>query len=184
MDTVLSLALLGAVIGANNLAVALALGSLGQADRSLRIVGVFGAFEFAMPLVGVVVGRQLSTVIADRAQWLSPTLLVLLGAWALYGALSKDVDVEELAARAATWGGLVVLSATLSLDNLLVGFAFGLREVSPFTLAALISVFSMLFASIGLRVGAVAHHSAPRVAGAASGLILVGLGVLLATGVL
>lgn len=184
MDTVASLALLGAVIGINNLAIALALGSLGQAHSGLRIVLVFGAFEFTMPLVGLVVGRQLSSVVADQAAWLSPTLLLALGGWTLYGAVSEELDIEELAARAASWGGLLVLSASLSLDNLVVGFSFGLREVSPLVLAALISVFSMAFTAAGLRVGGVAHDSAPRLAGAASGVALLGLGVLLPTGVL
>lgn len=182
MDAVVSLVLLGAVIGVNNLAVALALGSCGQARRALRIVMVFGAFEFTMPLIGLAVGRQLSALIADQARWLSPTLLIALGVWTVYGAVSEDIDVEELAGRAATWGGLVVLSATLSLDNLLVGFSFGLREVSPLVLAGLISLFSMAFTAVGLRIGEFAHRAASRLAGAASGVALLGVGILLAAG--
>ena len=182
MGDVVPVAVLGAVIGANNLAVALALGSLGQSGRSLRIVLVFGVFEFTMPLLGTALGRELSTLIADRVQWLSPGLLLAVGAWTAWGALSEEIDVEELAARAGSWGGLVVLAATLSLDNLVVGFSLGLRALSPLALATLISAFSMAFAAIGLRVGRVAHRNAPRIAGVASGVLLVGLGILLATG--
>jgi len=183
MDSVISLALLGAVIGANNLAVSLALGSLGQARNALRVVLVFGAFEFIMPLVGTVVGRQLSSVITDHTRWLSPTLLIVVGAWTVYGAVVRDIDVEELARRATTWGGLAVLSAMLSLDNLVVGLSLGLRDLSPLALASLISGFSMVFAGAGLWLGEYAHQGAPRLAGAASGALLVGLGVLLAAGV-
>ena len=184
MDTAAALVVLGVVIGANNLAVALALGSLGQAGRGRRIVAVFGVFEFLMPLAGMAVGQRLSSVVAARADWISPLLLVALGAWAAHGSLSRGIDVEDLAERAATWGGLVLLAATLSIDNLVAGFALGLREVPPLALAAVISVSSMLFAAIGLRVGAAAHRNAPRLAGAASGLLLVALGVLLAADVL
>lgn len=184
MDTAVALVVLGVVIGANNLAVALALGSLGQAGSSGRIVVVFGVFEFLMPLAGMAIGQQLSTVVATRAEWISPLLLVALGVWAVHGSLSRAIDVEELAERAATTGGLVVLAATLSLDNLVAGFALGLRELPPLVLAATISVASMLFAAIGLRVGAAAHRNAPRLAGAASGALLVVLGVLLAVDVL
>ena len=47
--------MLGAAIAANNLVVALALGALGQAPRRWRIAGVFGVFEFAVPLIGLLI---------------------------------------------------------------------------------------------------------------------------------
>lgn len=56
MESATSLIILGAVIGANNLAVSLALGSLGQSGRYLRIVPVFGFFEFVMPPIGLSIG--------------------------------------------------------------------------------------------------------------------------------
>lgn len=43
---------MGLVIGSNNLAAALAMGILGNQERWWRILVVFGAFEFLMPLVG------------------------------------------------------------------------------------------------------------------------------------
>jgi putative Mn2+ efflux pump MntP len=98
------LAVLGIVIGSNNLAASLALSALGQAVRRWRIVAVFGAFEFLVPLVGVWLGRSAAGLVAERAGWFGPLLLALLGAWAVAGAVRRDWDDETaLARRATTW---------------------------------------------------------------------------------
>jgi putative Mn2+ efflux pump MntP len=96
------LAVLGIVIGSNNLAASLALGALGQAVRRRRVVAVFGAFEFLVPLAGVWLGRHAAGLVAERAGWLGPLLLALLGAWAIAGSLRRDRDDEALARRATT----------------------------------------------------------------------------------
>jgi putative Mn2+ efflux pump MntP len=166
------LAVLGIVIGSNNLAASLALGALGQAVRRWRIVAVFGAFEFLVPLVGVWLGRHAAGVVAERAGWLGPLLLALLGAWAVAGGLRRDRDEEALARRATTWRGLALLAGGLSLDNLVVGFSLGLGGRSPLLLAAVIAGCSMAFAWLGLRLGRRRHR---RVAEAGTGVLLLAL---------
>lgn len=178
------LLILGAVIGSNNLATALALGSLGQKVRRWRVVSVFGLFEFCVPLLGMMLGQRASTSFAGTFDWLGPALLALLGAWTIFSAARPRQEAKQLASRVTSWSGLIALSAGLSVDNLIVGFSLGLGKVEPLILAATIAVFSMAFALIGLSLGHRAQEGHRRFAGMATGLLLIGLAVAMIGGVL
>lgn len=166
--------MLGAAIGANNLVVALALGALGQAPRRWRIAGVFGLFEFAVPLIGLLIGRGLSGTLAEAGRWVGAALLAALGLITLRPDGPED---ERLAERVTTTWGLAGLAAGLSLDNLLVGFALGLGEVSPLLVATVIACFSVSFTLAGLQLGAAGRRHWERPARVAAGVALVALGV-------
>ncbi|MFP4274262.1 MAG: manganese efflux pump MntP family protein [Paracoccaceae bacterium] len=179
-----SLMVLGAAIGANNLAVSLALGALGQRQRTLRIVAVFGLFEFTVPLIGIALGRELAERFLAIPGWLAPSLLIGMGAWAVVSALRREVDAEALARRAASWTGVMLLAASLSGDNLLIGLSLGLGQYAPLTLAAVIAGFSMSFSWFGLRVGSVLRAAHRRLANVGAGLLLLAAGAALAGGLL
>lgn len=182
--TVVRLLILGVVIGSNNLAAGLALGALGQAARARRVVLVFGAFEFFVPLVGLAIGRASTRWIEPQAAWVSVALLAVVGLWMVWGSLrQKDTD-ERLARRATTWGGLVVLAAGLSIDNLVVGFGLGLRAYDPVSIAATIAAFSMLFAWVGIRIGDVSRRHWERTAGVIAGVLLIVVAGMEAVGVI
>lgn len=174
---ILELLVLGVVIGANNFAASLALGALGQKVRRWRIVGVFGAFEFTIPLVGIWLGRHAAGLVADRAGWLGPALLAGVGVWTMAAAQRDSWQVERFARKATTWRGLMTLAALLSVDNLIVGFSLGLGGASPLLLAGTIALFAMLFALVGLRIGARARNRHERAAETTAGVLLVLLAV-------
>ena len=174
------LLILGTAIGANNLGVALALGALGQAGHRWRIAGVFGAFEFLVPLVVLLVGRELADELADTGRWIGAALLAVLGLWTMWAAREGEQRGSELARRASTWSGLAGLAAGLSLDNLVVGFSLGLGGATPVIVAAFIAAFSVGFTLAGLRLGAAGRHRWRRgtelLAGAALLVVAVGVG--------
>lgn len=178
-----TLVILGVVIGANNLAVSLALGAIGQNRLHARIVGVFGVFEFLMPLAGIWLGRQLAEMLSANLSWMAPALLVGFGLSTLLGAGMRRFDDEALGRKVASWPGLFVLAASLSTDNLLIGLSLGLGEVAPVVLAAVISGFSMAFAWGGLALGDRVRKRGRRRAEAVAGALLVLAGVYLGKGV-
>ncbi|MFO8237169.1 MAG: manganese efflux pump, partial [Prochlorococcaceae cyanobacterium] len=139
--TLIDLLILGIVIGANNLAVALALGAMGQVERRWRVLVVFGVFEFTMPLLGI--GLGLLTVVA--------------------GVRNRRQD-EKLARSATSWRGLTVLAFGLSLDNVVVGFSLGLGGSNPLAVATTIAWFSVLFTWIGMGLGRTSRRHWERVA--------------------
>lgn len=180
----LKLLILGAVIGANNFATALALGSLGQKDRRARILTVFALFEFTVPLIGLWLGRHVSGMIADHADWLGPVLLAALGLWTLFET-RRDTRTQERLARWLTgWRGLVLLSAGLSADNLVAGFGLGLGGFEPLRLASVIMVCSVSFAWIGLELGGRVRRNYETAAEITAGLLLIALAYATWTGLL
>ncbi len=168
--------LLGAVIGSNNLAVALALGAAGQRNRRVRITTVFGLTEFLVPLVGIWVGQRVASVLIDHASTLGAVLLLAVGGWTIATGLRASEDGPELAARVTTWGGLVALAIGLSADNLLVGFSLGLAGTEPLALAATIAAFSVTFTLLGLQVGSAARSRWGNQAEVIGGVLLVLIG--------
>lgn len=144
---------------------------------------MFGAFEFCVPLLGMMLGQTASKTFADAFDWLGPALLALLGFWTIFSALRPQQEARQLASRVTTWWGLIGLSAGLSVDNLIVGFSLGLGRVEPLVLAATIAAFSMAFALIGLSLGHRAQASHRRLAETATGLLLIGLAISVMVGV-
>lgn len=171
----LELLILGIVIGSNNFATALALGSLGQAERQWRILAMFALFEFSVPLIGLWLGARVSGLVADGMEWLGPLLIAGLGVWTILEATRKTDDSERLAAKLTSWRGLAGLSAIMSLDNLVIGFSLGLGGLPVLLMGSVIMLCSVAFAWVGLRIGARGRRSFENVAEAVSGLLLLAL---------
>ena len=171
----LQLIVLGAVIGINNLATALTLGALGQQERRWRVLLVFAVFEFSVPLIGLWLGQLASESIAAKAEWLGPLLLACLGFWTLFEATRRTREQASLARWLTTWQGLLVLSALLSLDNLVVGFSLGLGGIAPLLMAVTIMTFSVIFSWVGIEIGARSRRNYETLAELVSGLFLLGV---------
>ncbi|WP_162055661.1 manganese efflux pump MntP [Pontibacter pamirensis] len=167
----------GLVIGSNNLAAALAIGTLGRQARRWRVLLVFGVFEFGMPLVGYWIGEQASTLVGEAASALSVLILLGLAGVAFYAATRPASTDEKMARRLTTWKGLVVLELGLSLDNLVAGFSLGLRpgELSPLLLAAAIAAFSVFYTWLGMWAGGKLAARWQNYAEACAGVLLCAL---------
>jgi len=174
---------LGAIIGSNNLATALAIGSLGTVERRWRVVLVFAVFEFTIPLIGLWLGQQASQSFTGYISWLGPAILGLLGLWIVFSALRAKDDAQSLAKAVTSWRGLVGLSAALSIDNLIVGFSLGLGKIDPLSLAFTIGAFAIVFTYLGMRIGNRAREHHRRMTKVGTGVMLVALGLAVAMGV-
>lgn len=171
----MKLLLIGIVIGANNLAASIALGAAGQVARWPRILIVFGLFEFCVPLIGISIGREVARRLVDFTDWLGAALLAMLGAWIIIAGLADRFDLGTLARRAMSWGGIVLLAATLSIDNVVIGFSLGLRGYSPLELALTIAACSVIFSAVGLRIGDTGRRYFETIAEVSAGILLLGL---------
>lgn len=178
----LQLLLLGLVIGSNNLAIALALGALGQARFRRRITAVFAAFEFAVPLLGIWLGRAAARWVAQRASWIGSGLLIAMGLWMVAAGVRYQSHDAKIARQATTWSGLSLLATGLSLDNLVVGFSLGMGGADPLLVAATIAVFSAGFTWLGIGLGQTSRRHWEQYAKIGAGLLLIGLGVANALG--
>lgn len=177
-----SLLVLGIIIGSNNLAAALALGAVGARERQYRVAFVFGLFEFFIPLVGIWLGSSAAMTVETHFAWLSPVLLIALGAWTVRAGIRYSPNDKRMILRLTTWHGLVLLAAGLSADNLIVGFSLGLARANPLLVAATIAIFSVIFTLSGVRLGSSARRHWERPVEITAGMLLIGLGLVNAAG--
>jgi manganese efflux pump family protein len=129
------IAFVAVALGLSNFAAAIGIGLTGVDGRlRARIVVIFGFFEAAMPLVGLLVGHRVADSIGSSASYLGGGLLILSGIYALAQARRAVPDERSSSLRS---GGLIVTGAALSIDNLVIGFALGAYKV-PVALAAIV----------------------------------------------
>ena len=176
------IALVALALGLSNFAAAIGIG-LSGVDRSLRVrvALVFGFFEAAMPLVGLLAGHRLVTTLGAAAPSLGGGLLVAAG---IYTTFQARRSLPNGPPRSTGWVGLVVTGAALSLDNLVVGFALGAHRVPLATAAVVIAVVSVTMSLVGLEVGNRLGPSVEQWSAELGGGVLVLVGIAIISGLL
>ncbi|MFL5822061.1 MAG: manganese efflux pump MntP family protein [Solirubrobacteraceae bacterium] len=148
--------------------------------QRLQISLLVTAFEAVMPLVGLAAGAALDKTVGSAAEYVAIALLIGLG---LYTLLAASEASDERLAGFTTGRPLAMLALglSISLDELAIGFTFGLLNVPVVAAVALIAVSAFIASQLGFRFGARVgervREGAERVAGLA--LMVIGL-VLLA----
>jgi manganese efflux pump family protein len=183
----LALVLVAVSLGLSNFAAAVGIGVSGiDARTRLRVGVVFGLFETGMPILGLLIGRNLATALGHAAHWTGAALLTATGGYAVIQALrapaGHDGQTPATPAGQRT-GRLLVTGAALSIDNLAVGFALGTFHVSLPLAAIVIGAVSVAMSLIGLELG---NRIGTRAGGRGEllgGLVLIGVGVVVAAGI-
>jgi putative Mn2+ efflux pump MntP len=172
------LALTAVALGLSNFAAAIGIGLSGIDRRvRVRVAIVFGAFEAAMPIIGLALGRSLATPLGSAGRYVGGALLIATG---LYTAWRASSAAPNDARRVQALGPLVLTGAALSVDNLIVGFALGATNVSlPLAVLLVASVsigLSLLGLELGNRLGSVVERRSGELGGAA--LVVVGIAII------
>ena len=183
----LALLLVAASLGLSNFAAAIAIGVSGVDARTrLRVGIVFGIFETGMPLLGLLLGHGLAGTLGHAARWIGAALLIATGLYALIQAFRRHHG-----GGGGTTGGtvqglgkLLVSGLALSIDNLAVGFALGTYHVALLTAAVLIGAVSVTMALAGLELGRLLGTKTGERGEALGGIVLVSVGIAIATGLL
>ena len=184
----LALLLVAVSVGLSNFAAALSLGVSGVDGRArLRVGLVFGLFESGMPVVGLLIGRQVAGDLHATARWAGGALLAAVGLYTLIASLRDVRDTRPGYAEPPSGyglGRLMLSGLALSLDNLVVGFALGALQVEIVIGALVIGAVSVTVSLIGLELGARIGLWAGRRGDQLGGVVLVGVGIAMAAGVL
>jgi putative Mn2+ efflux pump MntP len=179
----IALLLVAASLGLSNFAAAVGIGVSGVDARTrLRVGIVFGLFETAMPLLGLLLGHGLAHILGHAARWIGAAVLIVTGLYALIQAYRHDGASADTAAQGL--GKLLISGLGLSIDNLAVGFALGTYHVALLTAAVLIGAVSVTMALTGLELGRLLGTRIGERGEALGGIVLVGVGIAIATGLL
>lgn len=166
-------------LGLDTLAVAAALGVLGQARVSrVRVSLLFTCFEAAMPLIGLALGAPLGRAIGNGADYIAVGVLLAFGLYTLIGSEEREQRAVSRLAQ-ARGPAFLLLGLSISLDELAIGFTLGLLRLPAALVVLLIAIQAFIVTQVGLRVG---HRLGERFREASeriAGLALTTLGVVL-----
>jgi putative Mn2+ efflux pump MntP len=179
-ETVIGLLLVALSLGASNFAASIGIGMAGIDNRTrLRVALVFGAFEAAMPVIGLVLGRAASHHLGSTGHYVGAALLVAVGAYTVVMGLRTKADAGPASMHT---GRLVAAGLALSIDNLIVGFALGAFHVQFAIAALVIAVVSVGMSLVGLEIGGRLGVNVERRSEVVGGIVLVAVGIALASG--
>jgi putative Mn2+ efflux pump MntP len=127
---------------------------LSRIDRKTRIkvLVLFGIFEISMPVLGLLIGAELSSLLLDASRYIGAALLFLLGAYSLWRSRNKDGGSKANPMRFSN-AHLVFMAFVLSMDNLAIGFSLGSYRIPIIVAAAVIAIVSVVLSAIGLEAG-------------------------------
>jgi putative Mn2+ efflux pump MntP len=151
MGPILSLLLVAVSVGLSNFAGAIGIGLSGVNRQTRLRVGVaFGLFEALMPVIGLLIGHDLADEIGGYSAYVGGGLLIVTGAYTILQGRREHAEVDRGNLRTQN---LVMTAFALSLDNLVVGFALGVYNVSVLEAAVVMGVVSVLLSLAGLELG-------------------------------
>ena len=182
-----ALLLVAVALGVSNLAGAVGIGMAGVGGRArLRVGVVFGVFEAGMPVLGLLLGRGLAHSLGHTTRWIGAVLLVIVGGYTAIQAARRRADGPSAPAGSAglKTGRLAVTGLALSIDNLAVGFALGAYRVNLIVAVCVIAAVSVTLSLVGLELGDRLGARIVNRGELVGGLVLIGVGVALATAVL
>jgi putative Mn2+ efflux pump MntP len=178
-----ALLLVAVSVGLSNFAAAIGIGVSGVDNRlRLRVGLVFGFYEAGMPIVGLILGRQLAGTIGSATHQVGGALLIALGLFGLIRSIRSGGADRQVSS--ASRSQLLISGFALSLDNLVIGFALGTYQIDVLTGALVIGLASVVLSLAGLELGARIGRWSGRRGEQLGGVILISVGAAIAAGTL
>jgi putative Mn2+ efflux pump MntP len=153
-------------------------------SHTLRVAGIFGFFQFAMPLAGWFLGIRAQKHIEAYDHWAAFALLAYVGgkmlreAWTNRGKPPEACTITDITRGKS----LLLLGVATSLDALAVGLSLAILNVEVWTPALIIGLVCFLLSAAGMQLGRVVcgiprMSSLGNKANAFGGAALIGIGL-------
>lgn len=119
--------------------------------KALRIAFSLSAFQAAMPIIGWLIGREITFLIRDFDHWIAFGLLFLIGIKMILESFKKeesDKKMNPLELKMLLW-----LSFATSIDALVAGVSFSITEINLWLTAIVIGFTTGFFSMMGILFG-------------------------------
>jgi len=159
--------------------VSTALGLAGlKKEHHLRTSLILAAFEAAMPGVGVLLGRAVSSFSGHYATYAAGAIIGVAGLLLLKPAEKKKDNSSKMVSK--THGlAIINLGISISIDELALGLSLGLLHVPLLLAVVLIGVQAFVASQLGLRLGRRLSEKFSEHAEKAAGLLLLIIGLVI-----
>ena len=142
------------VLGIDAFSVALAVGTGGSTFRqTFRLSFHFGLFQFLMPIIGWLLGRNVISLVQRYDHWIAFALLFIIGAKMIYEAF-RHIPEKVSKDRTRKWS-LVALSVATSIDALGAGIGMGILNTSLLYPCVIIGITAAVMTLIGIKLGSI-----------------------------
>ena len=182
---------LAVALGMDAMSVSMALGVRWHGPRQrFRLAWHMGLFQFLMPILGYLAGRQLAGVLHSIGRYAAAALVFAVGVKMLWEALrSQPGAVAESAEhfverelhvkpRDPTRGwSLLGLSLATSIDALVVGVSLGITGGGILVRSIVIGVTAGIMSLVGVAVGKRAGRALGKPAEVLGAILLMALGI-------
>ena len=119
---------------------------------------MFGFFQFAMPVIGWIVGAPVSSIINPFGYWIVVALFFFIGGKMIYDA----VKGEEEGVSLIGFKVLTLLAIATSIDALAVGISYGLLGEAILLPSVIIGIVAFAFSFAGVLAGHKGSSPAPQ----------------------
>lgn len=152
---------------------------VGENGRKVTLAFLFGLFQFLMPVMGWLIGRQFIDVISEWDHSIIFGLLGYLGVAMIREGLSDD-DEDDDKQFLGAWE-MIMLSVATSLDAMAVGLTFAFLPINVWEASTMIGVITFGISLIGVYLGKFMGQFVGKYADILGGgvLILIGTKILL-----
>lgn len=142
----------------------------------LKLSTAITLFHIIMPLVGMVTGQYVSTLLGEVATSAAGALLLLLGAHMVYSSMRGET--AYLADHRTGWG-LLLFALSVSIDSFSVGVSLGMFSEHIWLTVMMFGFFGGVMSILGLLLGRKVGRSLGGYGEAFGGAILVAFGILI-----
>ena len=172
--------ILAFALGIDAFSVALAVGTGGSTFRqAFRLSFHFGLFQFLMPIIGWLVGRNVTSLVQRYDHWIAFALLFVIGVKMIYEALRHEPE-KTTGDRTRGWS-LIALSIATSIDALGAGVGMGILKTTLLYPCAIIGVTAAAMTLVGIKLGSVASAVIGSRMEAVGGVVLILLSLKMLT---
>lgn len=181
---ILTVLVLAVALGTDAFSLCLGLGLAGVTPRQIVVVSftVF-IFHVIMPLTGWLAGELAGALVGRAAAIAGAGILIYLGIKMIYSVWRGEESLDPKVVLVNTWG-LLLLAASVSMDALGAGFSLGAGQVHLSVTVTIIGVTAGLMTAAGFILGRFVGSRVGSRAVLGGGLLLVGVGVRMVTGII
>ncbi|HLS20072.1 MAG TPA: manganese efflux pump [Bacillota bacterium] len=150
-----TLIIMAFAVGLDAFSVSLGLGMQSLRKRHIFFIGcLFGLPHIVFPLLGLLLGKKLSTEIGQYTIIIGSLLLITIGLQMIFS--SFNYEAKQLLLPTTT--RLLMLAFTVSLDSFPIGLSLGLSGAKIFLTLMLFGISSTILTWFGLLIGRKVHH--------------------------
>jgi manganese efflux pump family protein len=165
-------------LGLDAFSVSVAAGAYyGKADKhqKFRLSFHFGLFQFFMPILGWLLGRNLLEYIEAFDHWIVLIILSIIGGKMIWDNIREEgIEVRKDISKGLS---LVTLSVATSIDALAIGISIGLLDQDIWLASIIIGIVAAAMSLLGVKLGEKLSGKFGQKAAVFGGVVLILIGI-------